>query len=75
MNAATGTEISSLAAQVALRELRSTAAVRTRAHALLARARLGQSEHFTVGAEVAIDAAARLVAEVTRSTAAAMTSA
>lgn len=66
MNAATGTEISSLAAQVALRELRSTAAVRTRAHALLARARLGQSEHFTVGAEVAIDAAARLVAEVTR---------
>jgi hypothetical protein len=66
MNAATRAEISSLAAQAALRELRSTDAVRARAQALLARARAGQSEHFSVGTEAAIDAAARLVADVTR---------
>ena len=66
MNAATAAESSSLATQSVLRELRSTAAVRTRAHALLARARAGQSAAFTVGDDAALAAAAALVAEVTR---------
>ena len=66
MNAATAAESSSLATQSVLRELRSTAAVRARAHALLARARAGQSAAFTVGDDAAIAATAALVAEVTR---------
>ena len=39
MNATAGAETASLATESVLRELRSTAAVRTRAHALLARTR------------------------------------
>lgn len=46
--------------------LRTTQAIRERAHALLARARRGDSQWFTVGAESAFDEAARLVAETTR---------
>lgn len=65
MNAAAAAETASLAAESALRELRSTAAVRTRAHALLKRARAGQSAWFAVD-DSAIDGAAQLVAEVTR---------
>ncbi|MFO1344504.1 MAG: URC4/urg3 family protein [Burkholderiales bacterium] len=65
MNATAGAETASLATESVLRELRSTAAVRTRAHALLARARAGQSAWFTVD-DSAIDGAAQLVAEVTR---------
>ncbi len=66
MNAAVEAETSSLATEAALRDLRSTAAVRTRAQALLARARAGQSAQFSIGNEATIAAAARLVAEVTR---------
>jgi len=66
MNAATAAESTSLATQSVLRELRSTAAVRKRAHALLARARAGQSTAFTIGDDAALAAAAALVAEVTR---------
>jgi len=65
MNAAAAAETETVATQAALRELRSTAAVRTRAHALLARARSGQSDWFTVD-DAAIDGAAQLVAQVTR---------
>lgn len=53
------------AAQVAADLLRSTDAVRTRAHALLARARRGESDWFTVH-DQALSEVARLVAEVTR---------
>ena len=65
MNAATATESSSLATQSVLRELRSTAAVRKRAHALLVGARAGLSAAFTVGDDATIAAAAALVAQVT----------
>jgi hypothetical protein len=54
-----------LAARTAAELLRSTDAVRTRAHALLARARRGESAWFTVH-DPALSEAARLVAEVTR---------
>lgn len=66
MNAATAAESTSLATQSVLRELRSTAAVRKRAHALLARARAGQSAAFTIGDDASMAAATALVAEVTR---------
>jgi len=46
--------------------LRTTRAIRERAHALLARARRGESQWFTVGADSAFDNAARAVAEITR---------
>lgn len=46
--------------------LRTTQAVRERAHALLARARRGESQWFDIGAESAFDEAAKLVAETTR---------
>lgn len=46
--------------------LRSTAAVRERAAALLARARRGESRWFTIGGDDAFDDTARTVAEVTR---------
>ena len=46
--------------------LRTTQAVRERAHALLARARRGESAWFSVGSDATLDEAARLVAETTR---------
>ncbi|SFM64803.1 URC4/urg3 family protein [Variovorax sp. OV329] len=46
--------------------LRTTRAVRERAHALLARARRGESKWFRIGEESAFDEAARAVAELTR---------
>lgn len=46
--------------------LRTTAAVRERAVALLARARRGESQWFTIGDEAALEDTARTVAEVTR---------
>lgn len=46
--------------------LRSTQAVRSRAQALLARARAGESQWFTIGADNALEDTARTVAEVTR---------
>lgn len=46
--------------------LRTTQAVRERAHALLARARSGESPWFSVGSSAILDEAARLVAETTR---------
>lgn len=46
--------------------LRTTQAVRERAHALLARARRGESAWFSVGSAATLDEAARLVAETTR---------
>ncbi|WP_066256818.1 URC4/urg3 family protein [Hydrogenophaga flava] len=49
----------------AARLLRSTTAVRARAQALLARARAGASEHFTVQ-DAALAGAARTVAQLTR---------
>lgn len=49
----------------AVNALRSTAAIRERAAALLARARAGESTHFTVD-DVALASAARTVAELTR---------
>lgn len=46
--------------------LRTTQAVRSRARALLARARTGESEWFTIGDDDALEDTARTVAEVTR---------
>ncbi|MGO4395194.1 DUF1688 family protein [Variovorax sp. M-6] len=46
--------------------LRTTQAVRSRAAALLARARAGESEWFTIGTDDAREDTARTVAEVTR---------
>lgn len=46
--------------------LRTTQAVRSRARALLARARAGESEWFTIGDDDALEDTARTVAEVTR---------
>ena len=46
--------------------LRTTEAVRSRAAALLARARAGESEWFTIGNDDALEDTARTVAEVTR---------
>ncbi|MDM0013201.1 DUF1688 family protein [Variovorax sp. J22P168] len=46
--------------------LRSTQAVRSRAAALLARARAGESKWFTIGADNALEDTARTVAEVTQ---------
>jgi len=46
--------------------LRTTQAVRSRAAALLARARAGDSEWFTIGNDDALEDTARTVAEVTR---------
>ena len=46
--------------------LRTTAAIRERAAALLARARAGDSAWFTIGDDTAMDDAARSVTEVTR---------
>ena len=46
--------------------LRSTRAVRARAHALLARARRGESQWFTIGDDDALENTARTVGEVTR---------
>ncbi|GAA4345121.1 URC4/urg3 family protein [Variovorax defluvii] len=46
--------------------LRTTRAIRIRADALLARARRGESQWFTIGDESAFDATARAVADVTR---------
>jgi hypothetical protein len=46
--------------------LRTTRAIRIRADALLARARRGESQWFTIGDDAAFDALARTVADVTR---------
>ncbi|RZI66943.1 MAG: DUF1688 family protein, partial [Variovorax sp.] len=46
--------------------LRTTAEVRARAHALLARARRGESKWFRIGDDAALEDTARTVAEVTR---------
>ncbi|MDH6168982.1 hypothetical protein M2282_004146 [Variovorax boronicumulans] len=46
--------------------LRTTAAIRERAAALLARARRGESQWFRIGSDDALEDAARTVAEVTR---------
>ncbi|SFP41981.1 URC4/urg3 family protein [Variovorax sp. 770b2] len=46
--------------------LRTTAAIRQRAGALLARARRGESQWFRIGSDDALEDAARTVAEVTR---------
>lgn len=46
--------------------LRTTQAVRSRAAALLARARAGESKWFTIGTDDALEDTARTVAEVTR---------
>jgi len=46
--------------------LRNTKVIRERATALLARARQGQSEWFTIADDVVLDAAAQTVADVTR---------
>ncbi|WP_418128317.1 URC4/urg3 family protein [Variovorax sp. 375MFSha3.1] len=46
--------------------LRTTAAIRERANALLARARRGESQWFRIGGDDALEDAARSVAEVTR---------
>jgi hypothetical protein len=46
--------------------LRTTQAVRSRAAALLARARTGESAWFTIGDDAALEDTARTVAEVTR---------
>jgi hypothetical protein len=46
--------------------LRTTQAVRSRAAALLARARAGESQWFTIGGDDAMEDTARTVAEVTR---------
>ena len=46
--------------------LRTTAAIRERANALLARARRGESQWFRIGGDDALEDAARTVAEVTR---------
>jgi len=50
----------------AARLLRSTAEIRRRAAGLLARARRGESDWFRIGADDALEDAARSVAEVTR---------
>jgi len=46
--------------------LRTTAAIRQRANALLARARRGESQWFRIGGDDALEDTARTVAEVTR---------
>ncbi len=46
--------------------LRTTQAIRSRANALLARARAGESDWFTIGNDDAMENTARTVAEVTR---------
>ncbi|MET3392181.1 hypothetical protein ABIC33_002839 [Variovorax sp. 1140] len=46
--------------------LRTTAAIRERANALLSRARRGESQWFRIGGDDALEDAARTVAEVTR---------
>ena len=46
--------------------LRTTEAIRSRAAALLARARSGESAWFTIGDDAAMDAAAQAVADATR---------
>jgi hypothetical protein len=46
--------------------LRTTAAIRQRAGALLARARRGESQWFRIGSDDMLEDAARTVAEVTR---------
>jgi len=53
------------AAQEAADLLRTTAAIRTRAQALLARARAGESAHFTID-DAAMDVAVQTVVDVTR---------
>ena len=50
----------------AVAALRTTAAIRERAAALLARARAGDSAWFTIGDDTAMDDAARSVTDVTR---------
>ncbi len=55
-----------LASAIAARVLRDPATIRTRAHALLARARAGESAYFFISPDTALDHAAQQVATVTR---------
>jgi hypothetical protein len=66
MSAATEAETDSIAALTALHALRSTATIRARADALLARARAGRSDSFLIGDDNTLNRAAQLVADVTR---------
>ena len=52
--------------EIAAALLRDTGTIRTRANALLARARAGQSEWFTISDDTALNHAAKIVADVTR---------
>ena len=63
MNASAELEITAVAA-VAL--LRNTSTIRERANGLLARARAGQSDWFTIADDAALNRAALIVADVTR---------
>lgn len=55
-----------LASGIAARVLRDPATIRTRAHALLSRARTGESAYFVVAPDTVLDKAAQQVATVTR---------
>ncbi len=63
MNASAEPEVAALAAATLLR---STATIRERANALLARARAGQSQWFAVGDDATMDRTAKIVVDVTR---------
>lgn len=63
MNASAESEVAALAAATLLR---NTATIRERANALLARARAGQSDWFTIGDDATMDRTAQVVADVTR---------
>lgn len=55
-----------VASAIAARVLRNPATIRERAHALLARARAGESLHFSIGDDATLDAVAARVANITR---------
>ena len=63
MSALAQLEVASLAAATLLR---TTATIRDRAHALLTRARAGQSDWFAISNDTALDRTAKIVADVTR---------
>ncbi len=63
MNASAEPEVATLATATLLR---ITATIRERANALLARARAGQSDWFTIGDYATMDRTAQIVADVTR---------
>ena len=57
---------SDLASAIAARVLRDPATIRERSHALLARARAGESAYFAIAPDTALDCTAQCVATVTR---------